>query len=57
MAAIISVHENINFTMTLFKDGAAVAETGHYDTDVIDSGIIFYKGRVTGTSSNFRFCI
>ena len=57
MAAIISVYENINFTMSLYKDGAVVAETGHYDTDVIDSGIIFYRARVTGTSSNFRLCI
>ena len=43
--------------MSLFKDGATVAETGVYDTDVIESGIIFYKGRVTGSSANFRFCI
>ena len=43
--------------MSLYKDGAVVAETGHYDVDVIDSGIIFYRARVTGTSSNFRLCI
>ena len=56
-ASIISQNENINFTMSLYKDGAVVSETGHYDKDVIDSGIIFYKGRVTGANSNFRLCI
>ena len=58
MAAIFSTQlENINFNLDLRKDGVVVAETGIYDTDVIESGIIFYKGRVTGSDSNFRFCI
>ena len=57
MAEIISVYENINFNLYLFKNGVTVAETGVYDKDVIEAGIIFYKGRVTGSSANFRFCI
>ena len=57
MAEIISEHDNINFDMSLFKDGVIVAQTGHYDTDKIESGILFYKGRITDSVSNFKLCI
>ena len=57
MAAILTFDAVIGYTMSLYKDGTVVAETGHYDADAIDSGVLFYKGRVTGSSSNFRFCL
>ena len=57
MAEIISEHDNINFDVNLFKDGVIVAETGHYDKDRYEAGVLFYKGRITDQSSNFRLCI
>ena len=57
MAEIKSQHDNINFDMLLEKDRASVAQTGHYDKDDIESGVLLYKNRVTDISSNFRLCI
>ena len=57
MAAIFSFTNNINFDMRLIKDGTTVAETGIYDPDVIESGVLFYKGRVIGSNSSFKLCI
>ena len=57
MAAVLTFAGNIGFTMYLYKDGTIVAESGSYDEDAIDSLTIFYKARVTGSSSNFRYCI
>ena len=57
MSAIYSQNDNINFTANLRKDGTVVAETGIYDADKLGSGTLMYKGRVTGSNSNFRFCI
>ena len=56
MAAVLS-GGFIGFTVYLYKDGTVVAESGSYDEDAIDSLTIFYKARVTGSSSNFRYCI
>ena len=57
MAELISEHDNINFDISLIKDGVTVAGSGLYDTDKIESGILFYKGRITDKSSNFKLCI
>ena len=39
--------------MNLRKDGVVVAETGIYDPDVIESGVLFYKTRITGSDATF----
>ena len=57
MAAIFSTNPNINFTMNLRQDGFVIAETGIYDADAIESGILFYNTRVVGSTANFRLCI
>ena len=57
MAAVLSQNPDINFDMRLYKNIDSIAETGIYDVDVIDSGVLFHKGRVIDFDAHFQFCI